>query len=298
MQIGFVGLGKMGKNIVLHLVEQGADVIAWNRSSEPRDEVAQAGAKAVTTLEDLVSALPSPRIVWIMLPAGEVVDEYISQLIPMLTPGDLIVDGGNSFYKDSIRRAQKLEEHSIHFMDIGVSGGPGGARNGATLMIGGSQNDFERVKPFVEMIAAPNAYGFFGKVGSGHFAKMIHNGIEYGMMEAIAEGAAVLQKSDFDYDLADVFRVYNNRSVIESRLVEWSEEALKEDPTLNTYSSQIGKTGEGEWTVKTAQDMGVDVPVIADSLKVREDSKPEEDNFRNKLVSAMRGKFGGHAVKR
>ncbi len=237
-----------------------------------------------------------------MLPAGETTDEFIDKILPLLKPGDLLIDGANSFFKDTLRRAEKIKPTGVHFMDIGVSGGPKGAREGACLMIGGEQEDFESIKDLVIKASAPDAWGHFGKVGAGHFAKMVHNGVEYGMMEAIAEGAAILKASHFDFNMADVFRVYNNRSVIESRLVGWTQEALEEDSELSEYSSKIGHTGEGEWTIKTAEELGVDPEVIEESFEVRVDSENVDENspdgFRNKAVSAMRGKFGGHSVKK
>lgn len=305
MKIGYIGLGKMGKNMVLNLLEKGIEIVAWNRSPEPREEVKAAGAETVENPKDLVKVLRTGKesiIVWMMLPAGETTDEFIDKLLPLLKPGDLLIDGANSFYKDSIRRGEALRSKDIHFMDIGVSGGPKGARTGACLMIGGDEKDVEEIKELILAASAPDAWGHFGKVGAGHFAKMVHNGIEYGMMEAIAEGAAILKASDFNFNLADVFRVYNNRSVIESRLVGWTQEALEEDPGLSEYSSKINHTGEGEWTIKTAEELGVDAEVIEESFEVRVESGSVDENspdgFRNKAVSAMRGKFGGHSVNK
>lgn len=302
MKVGYIGLGRMGKNMVLRLLEQGIEVVAWNRSQQPREEVKKAGAEAVETLEELVKRLKPPRVIWIMLPAGEVVDTILDQLDQLVSKGDLLIDGGNSFYKDTLRRAKSLDKKGIQLMDIGVSGGPVGARTGACLMIGGSKEDYDTVLLLVKAAAAPNAFGHFGSVGAGHFAKMVHNGVEYGMMEAIAEGAAVLKSSGLIEDIAEVFRVYNNRSVIESRLVGWTQEALAEDPDLKDISSVIGHTGEGEWTIKTAKELDVEVPVIEDSFKVRVESEGvvegSVEGYRNKVVSAQRGKFGGHAVKK
>ncbi len=300
MKIGYVGLGRMGKNMVLHLLEQGEEVVAWNRSPEPLEEVTQAGAIPAKDLEDLISKLETPRVIWLMLPAGEVTDEFIDKALPLLAEGDLLIDGGNSFYKDTLRRAEKIKHTGVHFMDIGTSGGPGGSRTGACLMIGGEKADFERIKDLCANIAAPDAYGYFGPIGAGHFAKMVHNGIEYGMMEAISEGAAILKASPFDLDMVEIFRVYNNRSVVESRLVGWALDALQEDTELSDYSSKIGHTGEGEWTVKVAEDMGVEARVIKDSFDIRVESEQVEESspngYRNKLTSAMRGKFGQHEV--
>lgn len=305
MQIGYIGLGKMGKNMVLRLLEKGIKVVAWNRSPEPLKEVVKKGAIGVKSIGDLASTLKKDSkniIVWLMLPAGEVTDRYLDKLIPLLSVGDLVIDGANSFYKDTLRRAKKIKSTGIHFMDIGVSGGPGGARTGACMMIGGSLEDVKKIMPVVKAGSAPKAYGYFGEVGAGHFAKMVHNGIEYGMMEAIAEGAAILKNAPFKVDLAEVFRVYNNRSVIESRLVGWTRDALSEDPDLSMISSEIKSTGEGEWTIKTAKELGVSVAVIKDSFKVRQNSSKDKENssagFRNKAVSAMRGKFGQHEVKK
>lgn len=292
----------MGKNMVLNLLEKGIEVVAWNRSPEPREEVRTGGAETVETIEEVASKLETPRIVWFMLPAGETTDEFIDKILPLLKPGDLLIDGANSFYKDTLRRAEKIKAAGIRFMDIGVSGGPKGARTGACLMIGGDDEDVKEIKELILAASAPDAWGHFGKIGAGHFAKMVHNGVEYGMMEAIAEGAAILKASNFDFNLADVFRVYNNKSVIESRLVGWTQEALEEDPELAEYSSKINHTGEGEWTIKTAKEFGVNAEVIEESFEVRVESEEVDENspngFRNKSVSAMRGKFGGHSVKK
>lgn len=302
MKIGFIGLGKMGKGIVAHLLEQNHEVVVWNRSHDDILEMEKLGADGVSDFKKMAELLPPTKIIWIMVPAGSVVDEMIENILPYLHPGDLIVDGGNSFYKDTLARAKKLNAKKIRFMDVGVSGGPKGARNGACLMIGGQSKDFQELLPLFEAMAAPGAIELLGNVGAGHFAKMIHNGIEYGMMEAIAEGAAVLHASDFKFDLAKVFRIYNNQSVIDSRLVKWTGEALEEDSKLSDTSSFINATGEGEWTIKTAKELKVEVPVILESFKVRQESKKVKENsnsgFRNKVVSAMRGKFGGHEVKK
>jgi 6-phosphogluconate dehydrogenase len=300
MQIGYIGLGKMGKNMVLHLLEKGIDVVAWNRSPQPRFEVSEAGAHAVETVTELIESLEAPRVVWMMLPSGSPTDEMIQTLIPLLDDGDLILDGSNSFYKDSIKHGQELNKKGIHFLDVGVSGGPNGARNGACLMIGGEKEIYEKLIPLFEAISLPSAYGYVGESGAGHFAKMVHNGIEYGMMEAIAEGASILKMSEFQFNLGELFQIYNNGSVIESRLVGWGAEAFEENPGLDAVASHIDHTGEGEWTVKTAKELGVPVPVIKSAFEVRVKSSKDEWNtpagFRNKVVSALRGKFGGHKV--
>lgn len=294
MRIAYLGLGKMGKNMVLRLLEQGIEVVAWNRSKEPLAEVVEAGALALDNFADLAQFFPSRKIVWLMLPAGQVTDQIISEISPFLQQGDLLIDGGNAFYKDSIRRAKELADKGINFLDIGVSGGPGGARFGASMMVGGERADYEALLPVIKAACAPDAFGYMGKAGAGHFVKMVHNGIEYGMMQAIAEGAAVLQKSEFQPDLAEVFRVYNNKTVIESRLINWAREAFAENPTLENISSTINHTGEGEWTIQAAKELGVEVPVIAKSFQARVDSALEKENFRNKVVSVLRSKFGHH----
>ncbi len=309
MQIGFIGLGRMGKAMVLNLVEKGVEVVAWNRSPAPVDEMAKAGAIAARSLDELVAKLESPRIIWVMVSAGNAVDEIIDALAEKLSPGDLIIDGGNSNYKDTVRRNKELSAKGIHFMDIGTSGGIESARKGACLMIGGQKEDFDRIKGLLKHMAAPNGFGLLGSAGAGHFAKMIHNGIEYGMMEAIGEGAALLKSSDFNYNLADVFKVYSVQSIIESRLVGWTHNELEKDPDLKDISSTIGSAGtnqrlpaEADWTLDFAKEKKIHIPVIEASMKVRDhSSKDKEDSpegYRNKVVSAMRGQFGRHPVRK
>lgn len=299
----------MGKNMVFRLLEQGIEIVAWNRSPEPRIEVKKAGAITCETIEELVSKLKPPRIIWIMVSAGETVDEIINALIPKLSKGDLVIDGGNSFYKDTLRRNKILAKKGIHFMDIGTSGGPGGARSGACLMIGGSKEDFEKIKKLAKAAAAPGAFQYLGPIGAGHFCKMVHNAIEYGMMESIGEGLSILKFSPFKYDFNKVLDIYMHRSVVESRLVNWAWDAFKEDPNLSNISSSIGSGGSGkrvkgeaDWTVDEAGEQGIDVPAMKASIKVRENSNkdPEKspEGFRNKVISAMRGQFGQHDVKK
>lgn len=300
MKIAYIGLGKMGKNMVLRLLEQDVNVAVWNRSKAPAAEVEAYGAQVADNFEELLEFLCNEerRVIWLMLPAGEVTDGIIDELLPLLRKGDLLIDGANSFYKDTLRRGKRLQSKGISYMDIGVSGGPGGARSGACMMIGGEKADYDFVLPVVKAACAPDAYGYMGKLGAGHFVKMIHNGIEYGMMQAIAEGAAVLDKNDFNLDLAEVFRVYNKRSVIESRLVGWAQEAFSDNPQLSGISSSISHTGEGEWTIKTAEELNIETPVIKKAFEVRIDSQKEPENFRNKVVSVLRNKFGHHKVNK
>ncbi len=287
--------------MVLNLREKGIEVVAWNRSPQLMSDT--------KSLDDLISKLEFPRNIWLMVTAGEAVDAILKQLADKLEAGDLVIDGGNSFYKDTLRRGKKLAKKGIHFMDVGTSGGIEGARNGACVMAGGSKGDYERVLPVLKAAAAPNAFGHLGPMGAGHFAKTIHNGIEYGMMEAIGEGAAILKYSPFEYNLKEVFRIYNTGSIIQSRLVEWTLNELKNDPGLASISSIIGSAGgwgklkgEGHWTVKLAKELGINAPVIKASIKVRDNSdKDKEDSpngFRNKVVAAMRWQFGRHPVKK
>ncbi len=300
--IAIIGLGKMGSGIAIQLVQKGWNVYGYNRTELVTKDLEQYGLKGRYSIESMIKSLPIPRIIWLMLPAGKTVDKIIKSLIPLLSKGDLVIDGGNSFYKASIMRCNLLKSHQIRFMDIGVSGGPDGAKNGACLMVGGEKKDFQEIESLIKAVAAPSAYGYLGKVGAGHFAKMVHNGIEYGMMEAIAEGASVLKQSNYNFDLSEVFRIYNNRSVIESRLVGWTEEAFLDDQNLEKISSVIQSSGEAKWTIKTAKNEGVSVPVIKQSLLVRQQSKKvvnnSPDGFRNKVVSAQRGKFGHHKVEK
>ena len=309
MKIGYIGLGRMGKNMVLHLLEQGEKIVAWNRSPEPVEEVVKAGAIGTESIDDLISKLETPRVIWVMVTAGEITDEVLNQLAPKLTDGDLVIDGGNSFYKDTLRRAEMLSSKGIHFMDIGTSGGPNGARVGACLMIGGADEDFKRVEELCKKAAAQGAYQHLGPVGAGHFAKMVHNAIEYGMMESIGEGLAILKNSDFKYDFVKLLDIYNHRSVVESRLIGWAQDAFKEDGQLSNISSSIGSGGSGkrvpgeaDWTVEGAKEMGIDVPAMEAAIEVRsesdKDSEESANGFRNKVISAMRGVFGQHDVKK
>lgn len=297
MQIGYIGLGKMGKNMVLRLLEKQHQVVAWNRSPEPREEVARAGATVTESVEELVSKLTGQKIVWLMLPAGEVTHQMIVQLSTLLSPGDILIDGSNNFFKETIKHLELLSTKSIHFFDAGVSGGPNGARNGACVMIGGSEEMYPKVEPLFRDIAAPDAYKFFPGAGAGHFTKMVHNGIEYGMMQAIGEGFEVLKKSDFNLDLKKVAELYNKGSVIESRLIGWLISGFqKNGQELQEISGSVKHSGEGQWTVDTAKEMGIPVPIIEGSLQFRIDST-NKPSYTGKVVSVLRNEFGGHEVR-
>lgn len=297
MKIGYLGLGKMGLNMVLRLREKGHQVVAWNRSPEPGKTAAAAGAVIATDLENLVSQLSTPRLIWLMLPAGDITEQHLQKLIPLLEKGDTVIDGANSFYKDSQRRGALLHKHGIHFLDIGVSGGPSGARNGASLMIGGETETYSKLESLFADIASENAYQFFPGYGAGHFVKMVHNGIEYGMMQAIAEGFAVMKASEYDLDLEKVADIYQHRSVIESRLVGWAQSGFQRFGTdLDEVTSTIAHTGEGEWTVQAAKELGVEVPIIEGSFQFRVESG-QKPAYTNKVVSMLRHEFGGHSVE-
>ena len=294
-KIGYIGLGKMGKSMVFHLLEKGWDVVAYNRSPEPIQEAVSAGATGAVTLKELIDKLPAPRLVWVMV-SHQGVDAALEELVPLLSPGDTVIDGGNSNYKESMRRAAELKEKQIHFMDAGISGGPGGARTGASTMVGGEKEQFERFGQLFKDISVPDGYGYMGAAGAGHFVKMVHNGIEYGMMQAIAEGFAVMKKSPFELDLAKVVSVYQHGTVIESRLIDWLGKAFQEaGEELSGISGSVAHSGEGLWTVEAAQELNIPVPVIERSLKFRVDSQ-ENPSYTGQVVSALRNQFGGHDV--
>ena len=298
--ITIFGLGRMGSQIAKRLHKGGFEVIAWNRSEEPVSDVKKMGLFATTNIKEaLEKTNGEPRIFWIMLPS-EIVDEFLfgkDHLGPYLKKGDIVIDGGNSFYKNSMERAEKLNKIGVDFFDCGTSGGIWGEKNGFALMVGGPKDKWVIVEPIIKTLSAGDNYGYLGKSGAGHFTKMVHNGIEYGMMEAIAEGYGVLNASPFDLNLSDVTRVYQKGSVVRSWLVDLCADIFKVDDVQNT-SGKIDSTGEGEWTVKTAKELGVDVRVIEDAVKVRAESADlkNQAKFSNKLVALMRKHFGGHAV--
>ena len=301
-EIGIVGLGKMGTGIAQHLHEKGWRVIVYNRSKDKIDEGAKQGMIPSYSYREMIEQFEnSPRVVWLMIPAGEATDEAIfgaEGVAQFLSKGDIVIDAANSFYKDDVRRCHMLGEKGIHYVDVGVSGGPSGARNGACLMVGGSKELFQKLEQIYADISVADGYAHFEGVGAGHFVKMVHNGIEYGMMQAIGEGFNVMKKSEYNLDLAEVARVYSKKSVIESRLIGWLEKAYKEfGPDLNAISGAISHSGEGKWTVETAEEMGQSVPVIKDSYEFRVASQ-QKPSYIGKVVSALRGQFGGHAVKK
>lgn len=299
-ELAIVGLGKMGANMARRMTEKGWKVVGIDKNPETAKALESEGVKPAQSYAEMAAALKQQRIAWLLVPAGEAVDEALfapGGIAESFSPGDVVIDGGNSFYKDAAPRAERLKEKGIHFIDVGTSGGPAGARNGACLMIGGSKEGFENIEPLFKDFAREGGYQFFEGAGAGHFVKMVHNGIEYGMMQALGEGFEVLEKSPFNIDLPRAANIYNNGSVIDSRLVGWLESAFKDHgPALDGVSSTVSHTGEGEWTVKTAEELGVEVPVIKDSFEFRVKSK-ENPRYAGKVVSALLEQFGGHSVK-
>lgn len=296
MRVGLIGLGKMGLNLGKNLMDHKHEVAAFDLNTSAVEEMKEYGATGVSSLSELVQSLESPRILWVMVPHA-VVDSVINEITPLLSKGDILIEAGNSHYKESIRRYEQLKKDGIHFMDAGTSGGMEGARNGACYMIGGDQEAWDIVEPIFRDTAVENGYLYAGKAGSGHFLKMIHNGIEYGMMAAIGEGFEVLEKSEFDYDYEKVSRVWNNGSVIRSWLMELTENAFSKDAKLDEIKGVMHSSGEGKWTVETALDLQTATPVIAMSLLMRYRSL-DNDTFTGKVVAALRNEFGGHAVEK
>ncbi|VVC04009.1 6-phosphogluconate dehydrogenase, NAD(+)-dependent, decarboxylating [Candidatus Burarchaeum australiense] len=296
--LGFIGLGRMGTRIVERLLEKKFGVVACNRSPEPLAEVSKKGAIVASSYSDVAKRLAAPRMIWIMVSAGKPVDEVIDALLPALAKGDIVIDGGNSFYKDSVRRAARLKEKGIYYLDCGTSGGLEGARNGACLTIGGEKEAYERAKPLFEAIAAKDAYLYVGPAGSGHFVKMVHNAMEYGMLEAYGEGFEMLKRSpDYKLKLAPIARNWRNGSVIRSWLLDLCSRALDKDEEMREWSGEIGGGETGTWAAGYAKGAGVEIPVIESSLKVR-NRKGDADRFAGKIVGAIRREFGGHEMKK
>ncbi|TFB24440.1 decarboxylating 6-phosphogluconate dehydrogenase [Filobacillus milosensis] len=295
MQVGLVGLGKMGYNLALNLMDHGHQVVANDVNTDQVQTISDAGATGTNSLEELVTQLETPRTLWVMVPAGEITEQVVKELAEHLDEGDRIIDGGNSNYKESLRLGEYLQEKGIYFFDVGTSGGTEGARQGGNYMIGGDQEQFKQIEPIFRDTAVENGYLYTGPNGSGHFLKMVHNGIEYGMMQAIAEGYEILEKSPYDYDYEAVSKVWNNGSVIRSWLIELMENAFSKDANLESIRGVMNSSGEGKWTVESAIEFEMAAPVIAMSLMMRYRSQ-ENDTFSGKVVAALRNEFGGHAV--
>jgi 6-phosphogluconate dehydrogenase len=297
MDIGFVGLGRMGGNMVTRLVRAGHRVVGYDSAAAARQAVAVAGASTAASLSALVEALRPPRVVWIMVPAGEPTETVIRELASRLQPGDAIVDGGNGSYKDDLRRARELAARGIGYVDAGVSGGVWGLEQGYCLMVGGEPSVVERLTPVLTSLAPPQGWLHVGASGSGHYAKMIHNGIEYGMMQAYAEGFELLAVSDYGLDLAALARLWNRGSVVRSWLLELTADVLTANPKLEGIRAWVEDSGEGRWTVEEAVAKAVPAPAITAALFARFRSRREQ-SFADRLLAALRNAFGGHAIRR
>jgi 6-phosphogluconate dehydrogenase len=296
-KLGYIGLGKMGFNMVERLIEKHYAVTVYDKNRKSVNKIAIYGAQPAKSIKNLILSLDTPRLIWIMVP-HQAIDSVLRELIPYLQQGDTIVDGGNSSFRESMRRSQELQRHGIDFLDVGVSGGPSGARNGACIMVGGRKNVFHRFRRLFRDLACRGGFGYMGRSGAGHFVKMVHNGIEYGMMQAIAEGFSIMRKSPFSLNLKEIADLYNHRSVIESRLVGWLQQAFElYGDSLLGITGTVAHSGEGAWTVEAARALGVPVPVIEEALNFRIRSRYHPD-YAGQILSAMRNQFGGHDVRK
>ena len=299
MELGLIGLGKMGGNMAERLRQGGHKVVGFDFNKEATAKLTAAGSVGVDSLEDLVKNMQSPRAIWIMVPAGDPVDQTIAKLKPMMQKGDIFIDGGNSNYKDSIRRHDELKKEGFEFVDVGTSGGVWGLTEGYSMMVGGDEDVVEQIRPVLETLApAPDkGWGRTGPAGAGHFVKMVHNGIEYGMMQAYAEGFAIFAaKKEMSLDNAQIAEIWRYGSVVRSWLLDLTAEALQKNPELKGVAPYVTDSGEGRWTVFEAIDLNVSAPIITESL-IRRIRSREEDNLTDRMLSVMRNAFGGHAMK-
>ncbi len=296
MKIGFIGLGKMGLNMVTRLQQGGHQIVAYNRSRGPVDEAIKVGAIGAGSPADVVAKLSGKRVVWVMVPSGDTTEAVVMELAGLLSPGDVLIDGGNSNFHDTKRRAAQLAGKGITMLDAGTSGGIWGLKVGYCLMVGGEASACALVEPIFRTLAPPDGYLRIGESGSGHYVKMIHNGIEYGMMQAYAEGFEILKASEYDVDLAAVARLWNNGSVVRSWLLELAERAFADDPELVKLRGYVADSGEGRWTVQEAIDRDVPAVALTYALMARFRSR-QEDSFGARVLAALRQQFGGHAVK-
>jgi 6-phosphogluconate dehydrogenase len=297
VQIGFVGLGRMGAGMVERLLAGGHSVAVYDLSRDARRAAARKGASDAASLDDLARALAPPRAVWVMVPAGNPTEETIRALASLLAGNDVIIDGGNTHYKDDLRRAGELKPRGIHYLDVGTSGGVWGLKHGYCLMIGGERPIFERLAPAFKTLSPPDGYAYVGGHGAGHYVKMIHNGIEYGLMEAYAEGFELLHASEFQLDLAAIAHLWNQGSVVKSWLLELAELALRADPRLEGIKGYVEDSGEGRWTLEDALEKDVPAPTIALSLFRRFRSR-QGDPFGDRMLAALRNAFGGHPLRK
>jgi len=295
MKIGIIGLGKMGLNLALNMLDHDIEVVGYDAYLKPELKNNYNEIQYKKSLKGVVDELTPPRIIWVMVPAGDPTTVVIDELSALLDSKDIIMDGGNTRYTESIERAKKLKEKDIFFLDVGTSGGQDGARNGVCLMVGGEKEAYDTVEPLFSVIAKEDGYGHMGESGSGHFVKMVHNGIEYGMMQAIGEGFDLLEASPFDLDYEKISKVWSNGSIIEGLLMDMVYSAVSKDPKLSKIIGRVDDSGEGQWTVEEALKFKVSVPVIAQALFSRYKSK-DDHKFSEKVVAAMRNEFGGHKV--
>ncbi|HEX5135290.1 MAG TPA: decarboxylating 6-phosphogluconate dehydrogenase [Thermoanaerobaculia bacterium] len=295
MKLGFVGLGRMGGNMVRRLLGDGHEIVAWARSEESVKEAVAQGAVGATSLEDVASRLTPARVVWLMIPAGDPVEKSVATLRTLLSAGDVIVDGGNSRFSDSARRAAELERDGIGFLDAGTSGGIWGFENGYCLMVGGRSDHFRKVEPAFRTLAPPDGYAHVGAPGSGHFVKMVHNAVEYAMLQGYGEGFEMLQASGYDLDLLQISKLWTHASVVRSWLLDLLVRALEADPKLASIKGYVEDSGEGRWTLHEAIERAVPTPALASALFARFSSRQLE-SFSAKVIAALRAQFGGHAV--
>ncbi len=296
MELAMVGLGRMGANMVRRLLRGGHRIVVSDRDPKQVEMMVSEGAVGAKTLKDLASALKPPRAVWIMVPSGAPTEQTVNDIAAVLSAGDIIIDGGNSLYKDSMRRADTLKPKGVHFVDAGTSGGIWGLEVGYCLMVGGEAAALTHLEPALKTLAPKDGYLHVGPSGAGHFVKMVHNGIEYGMLQAYAEGFALMKKVPFNLDLPKISHLWNQGSVVRSWLLELAERAFQKNANLNGIKGYVEDSGEGRWTINEAVALGVPMPVITASLFARFRSR-EDDDFGDKVIAALRNEFGGHAVK-
>ena len=297
MELGIIGLGRMGANMTERLLRGGHKLITYDRSPEAIQRCVDKGAFGAHSLADFVKQVSLPRVIWLMVPSGEPVDLTIEQLLPNLLENDIIIDGGNSHYKDSIRRAEKLKQLGIHFVDAGTSGGIWGLQEGYCLMIGGEKAIVDQLEPIFKTLAPENGFAHVGASGAGHFAKMVHNGIEYGMLQAYGEGFEMLKASQFEFDLGKISHLWNQGSVVRSWLLELAENAFQKDPQLSFIKGFVEDSGEGRWAVLEAVEREIPASILTLSLFARYASR-QEDSFSAKVIAALRNEFGGHGVRK
>ena len=299
MQLGMIGLGKMGANMARRLLRSDHEVVGFDLDPDAVADLQSAGGGGASSLSELTDALEPPRVCWVMVPAGDAVDGTLDDLLPLLDEGDIVVDGGNSNYQDTLHRAERLQNAGLHYVDVGTSGGVWGLEEGYSMMVGGPDEAVETLRPALETLAPgpDKGWGHVGPVGAGHFVKMVHNGIEYGLMQAYAEGFHIMQaKDEFDLDLKQVAETWRFGSVIRSWLLDLTARALDDDQDLSEIAAWVDDSGEGRWTVQEAIDLDVPAPVITDALIQRLQSR-QDDTYAHKLLAALRNQFGGHAVK-